>query len=116
MLCNELRGCRPFPIDYERKERCLDVLEQLNMTITELALHLNIKKSNLSNVISGRELSPTMETRIATFLNTPREFLFPPRTAQEIANMRKIEAEKKARAEEMKAERMEIRRKALGVA
>lgn len=115
MLCNELRGCRPFPIDYERKERCLDVLEQLNMTITELALHLNIKKSNLSNVISGRELSPTMETRIATFLNTPREFLFPPRTAQEIANMRKAEAEQKACAEKMKAERMEIRRKALGV-
>ena len=42
--------------------------------------------------------------------------LFPPRTAQEIANMRKIEAEKKARAEKMKAERMEIRKKALGVA
>lgn len=116
MLCNELRGCRPFPIDTERKERCLDVLSQYKMTITELAIHLGVSKVLISNVISGRRLSPTMETRIATFLNTPREFLFPPRTAQEIANMRKIEAEKKARAEKMKAERMEIRKKALGVA
>lgn len=113
---NDLRGCRPFPVDTERKERCLKILSDCGMTMTELAFHLGVKKSNLSNVISGKDLSPTTEKKIADFFNIPKTFLFPERTALEIAEMRKAEAEQKARAEEMKAARMEIRRKALGVA
>lgn len=113
---NDLRGCRPFPVDTERKERCLKILSDCGMTMTELAFHLGVKKSNLSNVISGKDLSPTTEKKIADFFNIPKTFLFPERTALEIAEMRKAEAEQKARAEEMKAARMEIRKKALGVA
>lgn len=116
MLCNELRGSRPFPVDMERKSRCLDVLDQYNMSMSELALHIGVTKVLVCNVISGKQPSPTTESKIATFLNIPKDFLFPPRTAQEIANMRKAEAEKKAKAEAQKTERMEIRKKALGVA
>lgn len=115
-MTNDLRGCRPFPVDTERKERCLKILSDCGMTMTELAFHLGVKKSNLSNVISGKDLSPSTEKKIADFFNIPKTFLFPERTALEIAEMRKAEAEQKARAEEMKAARMEIRRKALGVA
>ena len=113
---NELRGTRPFPIDRERKERCLSLLDSYSMTITELASHLGVHKMLISNVISGKQPSPTNETRIAQFFGVPKNYLFPERTPLEIAAMRKAEAEQKARAEEMKAERMEIRRKALGVA
>lgn len=116
MLCNELRGSRPFPVDMERKSRCLDVLDQYNMSMSELALHIGVTRVLVYNVISGKQPSPTTESKIATFLNIPKDFLFPPRTAQEIANMRKIEAEKKARAKKMKAERMEKRKEAQGVA
>lgn len=113
---NDLRGCRPFPIDTERKERCQELLSSCGMSITELSIHLGVSKTLISNVISGRRLSPTTEKKIADFFNIPKTFLFPERTALEIAEMRKAEAEQKARAEEMKAARMEIRRKALGVA
>ena len=113
---NDLRGCRPFPFDVERKERCQEILSTYGMTMAELAMHLGVSKVLITNVINGRDLSPKTETRIANFLKVPKEFLFPERTALEIAEMRKAEAEQKARAEEMKAARMEIRRKALGVA
>ena len=66
-MINELRGSRPFPVDFERKERCQTILSDYGMTMTELAFHIGIKKSNLSNIISGRDLSPTNEQRIATF-------------------------------------------------
>ena len=113
---NDLRGCRPFPFDIERKERCQEILSTYGMTMAELAMHLGVSKVLITNVINGRDLSPTNEQRIATFLNIPKDYLFPERTALEIAEMRKAEAKQKARAEEMKAARMEIRRKALGVA
>lgn len=115
-MVNELRGCRPFPIDIERKQRCQEILANCGMTITELALHLGVSKVLVSNVISGRRLSNTTETRIATFLNLPKDYLFPERTPLEIAAMRKAEAEQKQKKEALKQERMELRKKALGVA
>ena len=115
-MINELRGSRPFPVDVERKERCQTILSNYGMTMTELAFHTGIKKSNLSNIISGRDLSPTNEQRIATFLNIPKDYLFPERTPLEIAAMRKAEAEEKQKKEALKQERMELRKKALGVA
>ena len=113
---NELRGQRPFPLDKERKERCLSILNNYAMTITELASHIGVHKMLISNVISGKQPSPTNEARIAQFFGVPQNYLFPERTPLEIAAMRKAEAEQKARAEKMKADRMEIRKKALGVA
>lgn len=115
-MVNELRGCRPFPIDIERKQRCQEILANYGMTMTELALHLGVSKVLVSNVISGRRLSNTTETRIATFLNLPKDYLFPERTPLEIAAMRKAEAEQKQKKEALKQERMELRKKALGVA
>ena len=101
-MVNELRGCRPFPFDIERKERCQEILSTYGMTMAELAFHVGIKKSNLSKIISGRDLSPSNEQRIATFLNIPREYLFPERTPLEIAAMRKAEAEQKQKKEALK--------------
>ena len=115
-MINELRGTRPFPVDVERKERCQEILSNYGMTMTELALHLGVSKVLVSNVITGRRLSNTTETRIATFLNIPKDYLFPERTPIEIAAMRKAEAEQKQKKEALKQERMELRKKALGVA
>lgn len=115
-MVNELRGCRPFPFDIERKERCQEILSTYGMTMAELAMHLGVSKVLITNVINGRDLSPTNEQRIATFLNIPREYLFPERTPLEIAAMRKAEAEQKQKKEALKQERMELRKKALGVA
>ena len=115
-MINEMRGKRPFPVDVERKERCERTLANYGMTMTELAFHLGVSKVSVSNVISGRRLSNTTETRIATFLNIPKDYLFPERTPLEIAAMRKAEAEQKQKKEALKQERMELRKKALGVA
>lgn len=112
-IMNEIRGCRPFPVDKDRQERCRKVLDDCGMTITELAMHLGMQKSYVSEVISGRRLSVTTETRIAQFFGLTRTQLFPLRTAEEIARMRQAEAAEKATLEKKKQERMEIRRRAL---
>ena len=65
---NSLRGCRPFPIDKDRQNRCMSVLNDVGMTITELAEHMGVTKAYCSDVISGRRLSESGETRIAMFL------------------------------------------------
>ena len=71
---NDLRGCRPFPFDIERKERCQEILSTYGMTMAELAMHLGVSKVLITNVINGRDLSPKTETRIANFLKVPKEF------------------------------------------
>lgn len=110
---NMLRGSRPFPIDRERQRRCMELLESLGMTTSELAMHLGISQPLVSNVISGRQLSPTNENRIADFFGVPHDALFPPRTAGEIAQMREREAREKAETERMRKERMALREQAL---
>ena len=112
-IMNEIRGCRPFPVDKDRQERCRRVLDDCGMTITELAMHLGVSQPLISNVINGRQLSETFETRIAQFFGLSRTQLFPLRTAEEIARMRQAEAAEKAMLEKKKEERMEMRRRAL---
>ena len=115
-VMNEIRGCRPFPVDKDRQERCRKVLESCGMTQTELALHLGVSKALISNTISGKQLLVTTETKIANFFGLPRTTLFPLRTAEEIYNMRIAEAQEKETLERKKEERMELRRKVLGAA
>ncbi len=115
-ITNEIRGCRPFPVDKDRQARCKRVLSDCGMTQNELALHLGVSKVLISNVISGKQLSVTTEKKIAAFFGLPREALFPLRTAEEIAMMRVREAAEKADLEKKKEERMELRRKILGAA
>ncbi len=105
MGMNDIRGCRPFPTDKDRQERCKSVLDSYGMTMTELAELTGIKKSNISAIISGKRLSPATETRIAGLFGLPREAMFPPRTAAEIAHMREAERREKARVARLRAER-----------
>ncbi len=112
-VMNSLRGCRPFPVDKDRQERCRRVLDDCGMTITELALHLGVSRVYVSNILSGRYLTRDGETRIAQFFGLSRAQLFPPRTAEEIARMRAAEKAEKAALERKKEERMELRRRAL---
>ena len=112
-MIDTVRGSRPFPIDHERQERCTKMLGSLGMTITELALHLDRSKVLISNVVSGRQISPTVESCIADFFGVPHDALFPPRTAGEIAQMREREAREKAETERMRKERMALREQAL---
>lgn len=115
-VMNEIRGCRPFPVDKDRQERCRKVLESCGMTITELAMHLGVSKQYVGEVISGRRLSVSAENTIANFFGVSRTALFPLRTAEEIYNMRIAEAQEKETLERKKEERMELRRKVLGAA
>ena len=103
---NSLRGCRPYPIDKDRQNRCMSVLNDAGMTITELAGHIGVSKVYCSNVISGRELTESGETRIARFLGYQRTDLFPLRTNQQIADMRVAEQKRKQALAEKKNARM----------
>lgn len=110
---NQIRGSRPFPIDHERQKRCAEMLTSLGMTITELAMHMGTSRQYISNLLSGRNLSPDAEARIAGFFGVPVSSLFPPRTAGEIAFMREAEAREKAEAERKRNERMALREREL---
>lgn len=112
---NSLRGCRPYPIDKDRQNRCMSVLNDAGMTITELADCIGMKRPNVSNIISGRELTESGETKIARFLGYQRTELFPLRTNQQIYEMRLAEAQHKQAVAEKKAERL-MHRKTVGVA
>ena len=112
-MINMLRGSRPFPIDRERQKRCTELLESCGMTITELAMHIGTSRQYISNILSGRNLSPKSEQRIADFFGVPHDVLFPLRTAGEIAFMREQEAQKKAENEKKKRERMALRESAI---
>jgi lambda repressor-like predicted transcriptional regulator len=79
---------RPYPLDAERRRLVRVELAKRDMTISDLARALGMHQGNLSNVISGRRLSPKTEKRIAAFLGVPAEALFPERTRGEIAAMR----------------------------
>lgn len=89
------------------------MLDNLDMTKSELAIHLGVSQPLISNVMSGRQLSPTVEARIAGFFGVPVSSLFPPRTAGEIAFMREAEAREKAEAERKRNERMALREREL---
>lgn len=103
---NSLRGCRPFPIDKDRQNRCMSVLNDAGMTISELADCIGMKRPNVSNIISGRELTESGETKIARFLGYQRTDLFPLRTNQQIADMRVAEQKRKQALAEKKNARM----------
>ncbi|MCI6367114.1 MAG: helix-turn-helix transcriptional regulator [Spirochaetia bacterium] len=105
-LNNSLRGCRPYPIDKDRQNRCMSVLNDAGMTISELADCIGMKRPNVSNIISGRELTESGETKIARFLGYQRTDLFPLRTNQQIADMRVAEQKRKQALAEKKNARM----------
>jgi len=91
-------GGRPYPLDRERRRRVMVALAERGMTVSGLARSLNLSQAIISKVINGRRLSPKTERRIAEFLGKPADSLFPPRTAGEIGEMRRAEAEEKGRA------------------
>jgi plasmid maintenance system antidote protein VapI len=66
-------------------------LVERDMTISDLARIINTQRSHVSETISGRWVSKTIEQRIADYLGKPREYLFPARTGGEIIAMRKAE-------------------------
>ena len=105
MGMNDIRGSRPFPVDKDRKERCMAVLRSRGISISELAAIMGVSRELIHRIISGRRLSPATETRIAGLFGLPREAMFPPRTAAEIAYMREAERREKARVARLRAER-----------
>ena len=90
-------GSRPYPLDRERRRRVRLELADRDMTISDLAGALNLGQPYVSEVISGRRLSLRMERRIADFLGKDADYLFPPRTAEEIGELRRAEAEAKSK-------------------
>lgn len=93
-------GSRPYPIDPVRRARCMAVLEQKAMTITELARLIGADQSNINKVILGRMISPAYEARIAEVLGVPQERLFPPRRRSDIERLRRLEESQRAKKRE----------------
>ena len=89
-------GGRPFPLDRERRRRVMIALAGRDLNITTLSKALNLPRSYVSEVISGRDLSPKIEQRIADFLGKSTDDLFPDRTPDEIKKMRRAEASQQA--------------------
>jgi len=84
-------GSRPYPLDRERRKKVMVALAERDMNISDLARCLGLAQAIVSQVISGRRLSPKTEQRIADFLGKSAEKLFPLRTPDEIRKMRQAE-------------------------
>ncbi|MCL2210202.1 MAG: helix-turn-helix domain-containing protein [Treponema sp.] len=91
-------GSRPYPIDHERRRRVLVALAERDLNITSLARTLNITRSYVSEIISGRDKSKKIQQRIAKILCKPTYYLFPPRTPEEIGKMRHAEKARNGKA------------------
>jgi len=80
---------RPYPPDKERRVRIKTELAMRDMSISDLARALKIKRPTVSYVINGIRRSKKTEAKIAAFFNKEPRELFPPRTREEIEAMRK---------------------------
>jgi len=87
---------RPYPPDRERRVRIKIELAKQDMTISDLALELGIKRPLVSYVINGIRHSKITEEKIAAFFGLPRDELFPSRSKKELATMREEYAGRKA--------------------
>jgi len=84
-------GKRPYPLDRERRRRVLIALAEKDLNISSLARTLNLARSYVSEIISGRDFSDSVQQRIADFLGKSADYLFPFRTPDEIKKMRQAE-------------------------
>jgi plasmid maintenance system antidote protein VapI len=96
------RGGRPYPRDKEREIRVKTEMLKNGATVSALSLILEIPKSCVSEIISGRRISPMTEQRIADHFGLSVDYLFPKRTNAEIIQMREKEESEKARLEQKK--------------
>ena len=80
---------RPYPPDRDRRVRIKTELAKMDMSISDLARALGIKRPHVSYVINGIRRSKKTEEKIAFFFGKPREELFPSRTKVEIEAMRR---------------------------
>jgi len=80
---------RPYPQDKERRVRVKTELALRDMSISDLARALGVKRQLVSYAINGTRRSKKTEAKIAAFLNREPRDLFPPRSLKEIEAMRK---------------------------
>ena len=80
---------RPYPPDKERRVRIKTELAMRDMSISDLARALGIKRPLVSYVINGICRSKKTEARIAAFFGKDAGELFPACTNAEIEAMRK---------------------------
>jgi len=91
------RGSRPYPLDHERRKNVLVALAEQEMTISSLSKNIGTPRAIVSQIVSGRRLSPKTEQRIASFLGKKVDDLFPYRSPKQIEKMREAEAKAKRR-------------------
>ena len=80
---------RPYPPDKERRVRVKTELAMRDMSISDLARVLGIKRPAVSYVINGIRRSKKTESKIAAFFGREPRDLFPSRSKEEIEAMRK---------------------------
>jgi plasmid maintenance system antidote protein VapI len=85
---------RPYPPDKERRVRIKTELARRDMTVSDLARVLGIKRPAISNVINGTRISKKTEEKIAAYFGTTRQELFRPRGRTEIDAARRALAGK----------------------
>ena len=91
-----MKNGRPYPPDKERRVRVKVELARRDMTISELAIALNITQSIVSEITNGTRRSKKTEEKISRFFGKPWEELFPPRSRRDLEAMREAEAKRKA--------------------
>jgi plasmid maintenance system antidote protein VapI len=89
---------RPYPPDKERRIRVRLELARRDMTISDLAAALGIKRPHISCVINGTRLSKKTEEKIAAYFGMARRELFPSRTKAELEALREAAADKRRAA------------------
>ena len=86
---------RPYPKDVNRILKVKTELIKRGLSIFELSKKTGVNYKCLSDVISGRRISPTAEERVAQYFGKQREELFPRRTIREIEAARAKEKKRK---------------------
>ena len=87
---------RPYPPDKERRVRVKTELAMRDMSISDLARALGIKRPLASYIINGVRRSKAIEAKIAAFFGREPAELFPPRTKVELEAMRKASGKRGA--------------------
>jgi plasmid maintenance system antidote protein VapI len=82
---------RPYPKDFERRRLVRVELAMRDMTVTDLAEALGVKRSNLSSVINGARRSRKTEEKIAAYFGKDRLELFPMRSPTQLLEMRRAQ-------------------------
>ena len=109
---NILTLSRPWPLDEVRQNRVHSAMRLLGMSTTELSGLIQLERTEVAKLISGRWRSAEAEAKVAYILGQDVDYLFPYRTREDLVAMAVAAAKEK----ELVAERRKENYRRLGIA